>query len=87
MSQPFESLDQAIAALADPTNPNWGAAFELLSDHPGTAGFMLETFAETLAEMGVAPSGLDPETGEPAYSLDDVARALGMPATELDPEH
>ena len=46
---------------------------------------MLETFAETLAELGVAPSGVDPASGEPAYSLDDVARALGVPGAELDP--
>jgi hypothetical protein len=46
---------------------------------------MLETFAETLAEMGVVPSGVDAATGEPAYSLDDVARALGVPGAELDP--
>lgn len=85
-SNPFDTLDQAIEALADPMDPNWGAAFGLLSGHPGTAQFMLETFAETLAEMGVAPSGVDPATGEPAYSLDDVARALGVPGSELDPD-
>lgn len=85
-SKPFDTLDQAIEALADPMDPNWGAAFGLLSGHPGTAQFMLETFAETLAEMGVAPSGVDPATGEPAYSLDDVARALGVPGSELDPD-
>jgi len=85
MSHPFETLEQAIAALADPKDPNWGGAFGLLAGHPGTAQFMLETFAETLAEMGVMPSGVDPATGEPAYSLDDVARALGVPGTELDP--
>jgi hypothetical protein len=84
MLHPFETIDQAIAALADPADPNWGAAFGLLADHPGTAQFMLETFAETLAEMNVVPSGIDPATGEPAYSLDDVARALGVPGAELD---
>jgi len=84
MSNPFETIDQAIAALADPADPNWGAVFGLLADHPGTAQFMLETFAETLAEMNMVPSGIDPATGEPAYSLDDVARALGVPGAELD---
>jgi hypothetical protein len=84
MPNPFENIDQAIASLANPADPNWGAAFGLLADHPGTAQFMLETFAETLAEMGVMPSGIDPATGEPAYSLDDVARALGVPGAELD---
>jgi hypothetical protein len=86
MSSPFDTLEQAIEALADPTDPNWGSAFGLLSGHPGTAQFMLETFAETLAEMGVMPSGVDPATGEPAYSLDDVARALGVPGSELAPQ-
>jgi hypothetical protein len=85
MSNPFETMEQAIAALADPTDPNWGGAFGLLAGHPGTAQFMLETFAETLAEMGVVPSGVDAASGEPAYSLDDVARALGVPGAELDP--
>jgi hypothetical protein len=85
MSSPFETLEQAIAALADPSDPNWGSAFGLLAGHPGTVQFMLETFAETLAEMGVIPSGVDPATGEPAYNLEDVARALGVPETELDP--
>ncbi len=85
MSHTFENLEQAIAALADPSDPNWGGAFGLLAGHPGTAQYMLETFAETLAEIGVMPSGVDPVTGEPAYSLDDVARALGVPGTELDP--
>ena len=84
MSSPFETLEQAIAALADPADPNWGAAFGLLAEHPGTAQFMLETFAETLADMGIMPSGVDPATGDPAYSLDDVARALGVPGAELD---
>jgi len=84
MSSPFADLDQAIAALADPSDPNWGAAFGLLAGHPGTAQFMLETFAETLAEMGVVPSGIDPVTDEPAYNLEDVARALGVPGCELD---
>jgi hypothetical protein len=86
MSNHFESIDQAIAALANPADPNWGAAFGLLADHPGTAQFMLETFAETLAELGVVPSGVDPATGEPAYSLDDVARALGVPGADLEPQ-
>ena len=77
--------DQAFAALANPADPNWGAAFALLADQPETARFMLETFAETLEQMGVVPSGVDPASGEPAYSLDDVARALGVPGAELEP--
>jgi hypothetical protein len=86
MTNPFESLDQAFAALANPSDPNWGVAFALLAEQPETAQLMLDTFAETLEELGVPPSGIDPASGQPAYSLDDVARALGVPGTELDPE-
>ena len=71
-------------ALATPATPDWGAAFAYLSRHPETAEMMLETFRETLAHMGVAPTGTDPQTGEPAYSLEDVARAMGVSEEDLD---
>ena len=85
MPSPIETADQAFAALADPSDPNWGAAFTLLASQPETARIMLRTFVETLEQLGVAPSGIDPASGQPAYRLDDVARALGVPAAELDP--
>jgi len=85
MTSPIETTEQALAALADPGDPNWGAAFALLASQPETARIMLETFAETLEQLGVAPSGIDPASGQTAYSLEDVARALGMPVAELNP--
>ena len=71
-------------ALAIPGTPEWGAAFGYLSRHPDTAEMMLETFRETLEQMGIAPTGTDPQTGEPAYNLEDVARAMGVSEGELD---
>jgi len=67
MSMPFENIEDAFMALADPSNPAWAEAFGFLSSHPDTAETMLETFKETLAQMGVEPSGTDPVTGEAAY--------------------
>lgn len=71
-------------ALSDPSSLAWGDAFRFLSSHPETARVMLETFQETLEQMGVSPSGTDPDTGAPAYSLNDVARAMGVPAADMD---
>lgn len=85
MTSPIDTPDQAFAALANPGDPNWGAAFALLASQPETAQLMLEAFAETLEQLGVVPSGIDPASGLPAYSLDDVTRALGVPMAELDP--
>lgn len=45
---------------------------------------MIETFRETLEQMGIPPTGTDPITGEPSYGLRDIARALGMPEADLD---
>jgi hypothetical protein len=45
---------------------------------------MIETFRETLEQMGVAPSGTDPVTGEPAYGLREIAQAMGVPEADLD---
>ena len=85
MPSPVATPDQAFAALADPGDPNWGPAFALLASQLETARIMLETFAETLEQLGVAPSGIDPASGQPAYSLEDVAQALGVSAAELEP--
>jgi len=84
MSIEFTSIEQALMALAAPGTPEWGAAFAYLSRHPETAQMMLDTFQETLQQMGIAPTGTDPETGEPAYSLEDVARAMQIPEADLD---
>lgn len=62
----------------------WGEAFRFLASQPETASLMLGTFRETLEQMGVEPSGADPVTGEPRYSLSDVARAAGVPESQLD---
>lgn len=84
MTDPFETIESALMVLGDPTNPKWGAAFEFLSAHPDTAALMQETFRETLEQMGVEPSGTDPVTGEPSYSMRDMAAAMGVPQADLD---
>ena len=84
MVKPFSSLDEAFAALANPSDPRWGSAFAYLSAHPETASLMLETFRETLEQLGVAPSGVDPITGEPSFGLREIAQALGVPEADLD---
>ncbi len=84
MSSEFHSVEAAFQALADPGHPAWGAAFAYLAARPETAALMLETFRETLEQMGLPPSGRDPVTGEPMYELNDIAQAMGIPATDLD---
>ena len=84
MTTRFDALEEALVALADPSSPNWGDAFRFLADQPETERLMLETFGETLEQMGVRPTGADPVTGAPAYSLSDVARAMGVPEADLD---
>jgi hypothetical protein len=84
MSQTFESIDEAFNPLGNPSAPAWGAAFAYLCAHAETAELMLETFRETLETMGVEPSGTDAATGEPSYNLKDIARAMGMPESDLD---
>lgn len=84
MNQNFVTVEDAFTALSNPQDPDWMAAFSFLASHPDTEKMMLETFQDTLKEMGVEPGGLDPQTGEPVYTLTDVARALGIPETELD---
>lgn len=80
----ISSVEEAFQTLSDPSNPTWGAAFAYLSSHPETASLMIETFRETLEQMGVAPTGTDPASGEPSFSLRDIARALGVSETDLD---
>jgi hypothetical protein len=84
MTTTFDSIEAAFTALSDPSRPDWGDAFRFLAAHPETAQLMLETFQETLEQMGVEPSGTDPVTGAPAYNLADVARAMGIPQADLD---
>jgi hypothetical protein len=79
----FESIDELLLVLSDPSRPDWGEAFGYLSTHPQTAGLVMEVFQETLSQLGVQPSGRDETTGEAQYSLADVARALGVPEDAL----
>ena len=71
-------------ALSNPESPDWFEAFTFLMSKPETADVMMETFSETLAQMGVEPSGKDPVTGEPKYGLKDIAQVMGIPETDLD---
>ncbi|MCU0833359.1 MAG: hypothetical protein MUC77_02810 [Chromatiaceae bacterium] len=82
MSQPL-TIEHALLVLADPTDAAWSQAFRFLCDHPETAGIMLDTFRDTLMELGIEPSATDPKTGEPTYALGDVARAMGIPEADL----
>lgn len=84
MSQAFDSIEQAFMALSNPADPQWGEAFRFLAAHPETARMMLDTFQDTLKDMGAQPGGVDPSSGEPVYTLQDVARALGIPESDLD---
>ncbi len=45
---------------------------------------MVETLRETLGQMGFEPSDTDPLTGEPAYCVRDIPRAIGVPETDLE---
>ena len=84
MQRPFDNLDAAFTTLSNPEDPRWADAFSFLAQQPDTAQLVMETFRETLEQMGVEPTGKDPFTGEPSYSLADVARAMGVPADALD---
>jgi hypothetical protein len=84
METTFASPEEALAALSNPQDPAWGAAFAYLAGHPDTAALMIETFRDTLEQLGVEPSGNDPATGVPAFSLADVARAMGIPPEQLE---
>ena len=84
MSTPFDSVEAAMMVLSNPDDSAWGEAFAFLIRHPDTSQLMMENFRDTLEQMGVEPSGQDPVTGEPSYSLQDVARAMGIPPDELD---
>lgn len=84
MQDAISSIQEAFETLADPSNPRWATAFAFLTSHPETAALMTETFRETLGQMGIAPSGTDPLTGEPVYGVRDVALAMGVPEADLD---
>jgi hypothetical protein len=84
MSRSFTSVEEAFLALADPARADWTAAFGFLAGHPDTAQAMLEAFADTLRDLGVTPGGQDPQSGEPIYTLSDVAQAMGIPEGELE---
>jgi hypothetical protein len=84
MTVRFESVEAAFLTLADPQSPDWGEAFRFLSSHPRTSQVMIDTFRDTLEQMGVEPTDTDPVTGEPTFGLKDVARAMGVPAEELE---
>ena len=81
--QSFATVDDAFLALSNPESPQWAAAFSFLAAHPDTAEMMLETFRDTLEALGAEAGETDPLTGEPVYSLSDVARALGVPEADL----
>lgn len=84
MSSPSLSLEDALAVLGNPEDPRWLQAFSVLARHPETAAAIQATFRETMEEMGLRPSGVDPASGEPVYNADDIARALGIPEGELE---
>lgn len=50
----------------------------------GVARVMIETYRETLEQMGVSPTGTDPVAGEPSFGQQGIARALGVPRSDLD---
>lgn len=85
MSYQFPSPEAALAVLADQNDPQWGAAFAYLVAHPATAALMLEVFQETLDQLGVTPSGRDPTSDEPIYTLEDIALALGVSVKDIEP--
>lgn len=84
MTTSFDSVEAAFTTLSDPTDPAWAEAFGFLARQPETAQLMIETFRETLEQMGVEPSGTDPAMGGPAYNLADIAKAMGIPPGELE---
>jgi hypothetical protein len=84
MRSTFASVEDALLTLSNPEDPQWAAAFSFLASHPDTAELILETFRDTLEEMGAEAGRVDPLTGEPVYSLADVARALGIPESALE---
>ncbi len=83
MNNSFESIETAFEALSNPGSPEWAQAFAYLFTHPDTSEMMLETFQETLMDMGAEPSGTDPDSGEPIFTLADVSKALGIAETDL----
>jgi hypothetical protein len=84
MSTKFDSVEAAFMTLADPRSPDWADAFSFLSRHPRTTQMVIDTFRESLEQMGIEPTGIDPATGEPTFGLSDVARAMGVPEEDLE---
>jgi hypothetical protein len=84
MSTTFDSIEAAFEALSNPGSSDWARAFAFLFTNPETSDVMLETFRETLQDMGVEPSGNDSDTGEPIYTLSDVSKALGIAESDLE---
>ena len=78
-----EGVETAFEALSNPGSADWAQAFAFLFTHPDTSEMMLETFRETLQDMGAEPTGMDPRTGEAIYTLSDASRALGIAESEL----
>ncbi len=83
MTYSFDSIDAAFEVLSDPSSEQWAQAFAFLFTNPKTSEMMLETFRDTLKDMGAEPSGIDPASGEPVYTLADVAKAMGIPESDL----
>ena len=84
MNAPFDSIGTAFSELADPGNPRWTEVFGFLAMEPETGQIMIEAFRESPEEMGTEPTGTDPVKSWPAHALVDIARAMGVPAEELD---
>ncbi len=83
MNRSFDNIEAAFEVLSNPGSPQWAQAFAFLFTHPDTSEMMLETFQETLRDMGAEATGTDPVSGEPVYTLVDASKALGIAETEL----
>lgn len=84
MSDKFPTFESALDILSDPGHPDWFEAFTYLSEQPETAQLIIDAFSATLSEMGIEPTGIDETTGESAYSSADIARAMGIDASDFE---
>jgi hypothetical protein len=84
LNETFASVEEAFGVLANPEDPRWFQAFALLMRHPGSAPVVQEAFRETLEALGARSTGVDPTTGQAVFRVEDVARALGVPAEALE---
>jgi hypothetical protein len=84
LNAPFDSIGNAFAVLADPGNPRWTEVFGFLAMEPETGQIMIEAFRKSPEGMGTEPTGTDPVKSGPAHALVDIARAMGVPAEDLD---